>query len=106
MMPAFEAAGIARSAGSHVPYESLVELRAAYMPDAVRAVSGISRTDPGGRVIPRFWHRLIRFRHFIGGLLALASLDLAAWTCRPDLTATLTTTAFDRSSLQWLGISS
>jgi hypothetical protein len=23
----------------------------------------------------------------------------------PDLTATLTTTAFDRSSLQWLGIS-
>jgi beta-phosphoglucomutase len=26
--------------GSHVPYESLVELRAAYMPDAARAVSG------------------------------------------------------------------
>src|ERR1700737_990608 len=25
---------------SHVPYESLVELRAAYMPDAARAVSG------------------------------------------------------------------
>src|ERR1700758_2737129 len=29
-----------RSTGSHVPYESLVELRAAYMPDAARAVSG------------------------------------------------------------------
>jgi sulfatase-modifying factor enzyme 1 len=28
------------NAGSHVPYESLVEVRAAYMPDAVRAVSG------------------------------------------------------------------
>jgi hypothetical protein len=40
--------------GSHVPYESLVELRAAYMPDAARAVSGIIRADPRGRVIPRF----------------------------------------------------
>src|SRR5215467_7946730 len=39
--------------------------------------SGFSRADPGGRVTPRFRHRLIRFRHFIGGLLALASLNLA-----------------------------
>src|SRR5450759_4746870 len=39
--------------------------------------SGFSRTDPGGRVSLRCWHRLIRFRHFIGGLLALASLNLA-----------------------------
>src|SRR6201984_633005 len=29
-----------RGTGAHVPYESLVELRAAYMPDAARAVSG------------------------------------------------------------------
>ena len=29
-----------RRTGSHVPYESLVELRAAYMPDATQAVSG------------------------------------------------------------------
>ena len=29
-----------RRPSSHVPYESLVELHAAYMPDAVRAVSG------------------------------------------------------------------
>src|SRR5213078_4445553 len=29
-----------RRTGSHVPYKSLVELRAAYMPDAARAVSG------------------------------------------------------------------
>src|SRR4029077_9453896 len=28
-------------------------------------------------VSPRFWHRLIRFRHFIDGSLALASLNLA-----------------------------
>ena len=31
--------GIARQ-GSHVPYKSLIELRAAYMPDAAWAVSG------------------------------------------------------------------
>src|SRR5882724_1772887 len=39
--------------------------------------SGFSQADPGGRVTPRFRHRLIRFRHFIDGSLALASLNLA-----------------------------
>src|SRR6266567_4142954 len=39
--------------------------------------SGFPQADPGGRVTPRFWHRLIRFRHFIDGSLALASLNLA-----------------------------
>src|SRR6202030_811492 len=29
-----------RRSGSHVPYKSVVELRAVYMPDAARAVSG------------------------------------------------------------------
>src|SRR6516164_4079095 len=37
----------------------------------------ILQADPGGRVTPRFWHRLNRFRHFCGGSLALASLDRA-----------------------------
>src|SRR6266446_2157110 len=37
----------------------------------------IPQADPGGRVTPRFWHRLIRFRHFCSGSLALASLNLA-----------------------------
>src|SRR5215475_276239 len=37
----------------------------------------IPRADPGGRVNPRFWHRLIRFRHFIDGSLALASHNRA-----------------------------
>ena len=36
--------------------------------------------------------------------LALASLDRACQDHRPDVSATLTTTAFDRSSLRWLGI--
>jgi hypothetical protein len=47
------------------------------MPDAARAVSGIPRANPGGRVTPRFWHHLNRFRHFCDGSLALASLDRA-----------------------------
>jgi hypothetical protein len=34
--------------GSHVPYKSLVELRAAYTPD------DISQADPRGRVSPWF----------------------------------------------------
>jgi hypothetical protein len=64
----------------------------------------ISQADPGGRVTPRFWHRLIRFRHFIDGLLALASLNHACRDHRPDVSATLTTMAFDHSSLRWLEI--
>src|SRR6266446_6893628 len=54
------------------------------MPDAARTVSGIPRAHPGGRVIPRFWHRLNRFRRFCGGSLALASLNLA---CRNPVPA-------------------
>jgi hypothetical protein len=54
------------------------------MPDAARTVSGIPRAHPGGRVIPRFWHRLNRFRHFCGGSLALASLNRA---CRNPVPA-------------------
>ena len=37
----------------------------------------ISQTDPRGWVTPWFWHRLIAFRHFKSGLLALASLNPA-----------------------------
>src|ERR1700681_3726571 len=39
----------------------------------------IPQADPGGVATPRFWHRLIRFRHVISGSLALASLN---HTCR------------------------
>jgi hypothetical protein len=37
----------------------------------------IPQTNPGRRVNPRFWHHLIRFRHFCSGSLALASLNHA-----------------------------
>src|SRR5665811_1829020 len=58
-----------------------------------------------GRGNPQFWHHLIRFRHFIDGSLALASLNR---TCRdhcPDVSAALTTVVFDQSGPRWLGIS-
>jgi hypothetical protein len=45
------------------------------------------------------------FRRFRSSLLALASLDLACRHHCPDVSATLTTMAFDRSSSRWLGIS-
>jgi hypothetical protein len=64
------------------PYGSPVEIRAAYMPDAAWAVSGILQAYPGGRVSPQFRHRLIGFRHFCSGSLALASLNLA---CRDHI---------------------
>src|ERR1700704_1084714 len=58
----------------------------------------IPQADPGGRVTPRFWHRPIRFRHFIDGLLALASLNLACRNLVPAFpqrspTSLLTTAA-------------
>src|SRR5208282_1363507 len=65
----------------------------------------IPQADPGGMTTPRFWHRLSRFRHVISGLLAFASLDHACRDHRPGVSATLTTTAFSRSSLRWLEIS-
>src|SRR6267143_3581032 len=60
---------------------------------------------PGGRVTPRFWHRPIRFRHFIDGLLALASLNLACRNLVPAFPQRSPAIAFDDSSLRWLGIS-
>jgi hypothetical protein len=63
----------------------------------------IPQADPGGRVTPRFCHRLIRFRHFIDGSLALASLNRLPKSCS-DFSATFTTIAFDDSSSRWLEI--
>jgi hypothetical protein len=52
----------------------------------------------------RFRHRLSKFRRFCSGSLALASLDHACRDHRPDVSATLTTGAFDHSRSRWLGI--
>ena len=53
----------------------------------------IPQTDPGGMATPRFWHRLIRFRHVISGSLALASLNRACRNLVP---------AFPQRSPPWI----
>src|SRR5467141_2108458 len=53
----------------------------------------IPQADPGGMAIPRFRHRLIRFRHVISGSLALASLNRA---CRDHVPT------FPQRSPPWL----
>jgi hypothetical protein len=47
----------------------------------------------------------MQFRRFRSGSLALTSLDHTCRDLGPDFSATLTTTAFGRSSLRWFGIS-
>src|SRR5499433_2780178 len=94
-----------QSTGSHVPYESLVELRAAYMPDAARAVSGH----------PPSWSRrkghppVLTSPNPLSTLLQRFACARLSRPCLPEscsgVSATLTTTALDRSSLRWLGIS-
>ena len=64
---------------------------------------GIARARPAGRVTPRFRHRLIRFRRFCSGSLALASLDPACRDHCPDVSATLTTTALTAAACGGLG---
>ena len=59
------------------------------MPDAARAESASPELIPEEGSPPDFEHRPISFRHLSDGSLALASL---------------TTTAFDRSSSRWLEI--
>ena len=62
---------------------SVTRARLSFAPPPCRMPLGqsqcIPQADPGGMATPRFWHRLIRFRHVISGSLALASLN---HTCR------------------------
>src|SRR5216683_1802785 len=93
-----------RRPGSHVPYKSQIELRAAYMPDAAWAVSGIPQADPGGRVSPR----VLTSPNPLSTLLqrfacARLSQSYLSKSCS-DFSATFTTIAFDDSSLRWLEI--
>jgi hypothetical protein len=105
-MPAFEVAGM--GAVQVLTFRSKAWSR--FAPPTRRMplgpYQGIARARPAGRVTPRFRHHLISFRRICSGSLALAFLDLACRDHCPDVSATLTTTAFDRSSLRWLGIGS
>ena len=66
-----------RRPGSHVPYKSQIELRAAYMPDAAWAVSVHPPSLSRKMGQPPVLTSSSRFRHFIDGSLAFASLNHA-----------------------------
>ena len=61
--------------GSHVPYKSLVRLRAAYMPDVARAVFRTAPRTESRELDDPVLTSPLAFRHFISGSLALASPD-------------------------------
>jgi len=77
------AAGRQRATTGHQVLTFRTRARLSFAPPPCRMPLGqsqcIPQADPGGMATPRFWHRLIRFRHVISGSLALASLN---HTCR------------------------
>ena len=94
-----------RRPGSHVPYRSLVELRAAYTPDAARSVSGhppsLSRRKGHPAVLTAPNPLSTLQKQFACARLSQSYLPKSC----SDFSATLTTAAFGQSSLRWLGIS-
>ncbi len=67
-----------RRPGSHVPYQSQIELRRRlHAGSRLGSLSASPKLVPGDGSAPGFWHRLIAFRHFCSGSLALASLNHA-----------------------------
>ncbi len=93
-----------RRPGSHVPYKSLIELRAAYMPDAAWAVSvhlpSLSREKGQPPVLTSPNPLSTLLQRFACARLSQSYLSKSC----SDFSATLTTMAFDRSSLRWLEI--
>jgi hypothetical protein len=106
--------GIARSThslrieatGSHVPRKSLIQIHAAFEPDAARAGLQVSALAcPGTTTIPGFdidytfsaVHRRFAFARLSGPYLTGS---------RPAFSATLTTIALNDSSSRWFGADS
>ena len=89
--------------GSHVPYESLMRARAVFTPDAARSGPGhpssLSRENGKPPVLTSSNPLSTLHRRFTCVRLPASCLP---GSC-PDFSATLTTIAFDDSSLQWLG---
>src|SRR5712672_379550 len=94
-----------RRPGSHVPHKSQIELRAAYMPNAAWAVSvhlpSLSREKGQPPVLTSPNPLSTLHRRFAYARLSQSCLPES----RSDFSATLTTMAFDHSSLRWLEIS-
>src|ERR1700736_4530773 len=93
-----------RRPGSHVPYKSPIELRAASMPDAAWAVSvhppSLSRRNGNPPVFTSSIRISTRHQRFACARLSQSYLPKS----RSDFSATFTTIAFDDSSLRWLEI--
>src|SRR5216683_6789811 len=93
-----------RRPGSHVPYKSQIELRAAYMPDAAWAVSvhlpSLSREKGQPPVLTSPNPLSTLLQRFACARLSQSYLSKSC----SDFSATLTTMAFNRSSLRWLEI--
>src|SRR6202022_2077921 len=94
-----------RRPGSHVPYKSQIELRAASMPDAAWAVSvhppSLSRKMGQPPVLTSSNRISTLLQRFACARLSQSYLSKS----RSDFSATFTTIAFDDSSLRWLEIS-
>src|ERR1700738_4441221 len=93
-----------RRPGSHVPYQSQIELRAAYMPDAAWAVSvhppSSSRKMGQPPVLTSSNRISTLLQRFACARLSQSCLSKSC----SDFSATFTTIAFDDSSLRWLEI--
>ncbi len=93
-----------RRPGSHVPYKSQIELRAAYMPDAAWAVSvhppSLSRKMGQPPVLTSSIRFSTLHRRFTCVRLSQSCLPESC----SGFSATFTTIAFDDSSLRWLEI--
>src|SRR4029077_14952401 len=93
-----------RRPGSHVPYKSQIELRAASMPDAAWAVSVHPPSGFRGNGNPPFLASSnplsTRHQRFACARLSQSYLPKS----RSDFSATFPTIAFDDSSLRWLEI--
>ncbi len=91
--------------GSHVPHQSPGQARATSMPETTWPISrhppGSSQASPPDPVsISSKW-----FRHVISRSLTLAFLTHTRRAQRRAVSATLTTTTLDRSSLRWFATS-
>src|SRR3984893_5533509 len=91
-----------RRPGSHVPYKSQIEVRAASMPDAAWAVSGhppsYSQRNGNPPVLASPNPLSTRHQRFACARLSQSCLPKSCF----DFSATFTTIAFDDSSLRWL----
>jgi hypothetical protein len=94
-----------RRPGSHVPYKSLIELRAAYTPDAARSVSGhppsLSRRKGHPTVLTSPNPLSTLQKQFACARLSQSYLSKSFPTFPQRSPPSV---AFDHSSLRWLGI--